>query len=272
VPHPALALSWPPLPNAVEWLVATSTETITVSAPGVRAMRWSTDALYTAMKETHVIGRALSGRSEWAAGGKVWRSGPRSLQVKQPGDVHRLVSQDGPLTFQVFIFSAGMIESAIGNVRVRAYLDPDDERGAAFHCLHDAVSAEAGRFELEVAIAEAVSALATVSDARFEHPRSVRRAIELLRARLADAITLDELAAHAGLDKFHLCRAFRAQVGLPPHAYLTHLRVARAKQLLAKGVRPSDIAPQIGMYDQSQLNRHFRRIVGTTPARYARSA
>ena len=51
---------------------------------------------------------------------------------------------------------------------------------------------------------------------------------------------------------------------------LTQLRIVRAKELLAAGVKPSDIAPQVGLYDQSQLNRHFRRIVGTTPAQYAR--
>jgi AraC-like DNA-binding protein len=55
---------------------------------------------------------------------------------------------------------------------------------------------------------------------------------------------------------------------MPPHAYLTRLRIMRAKELLATGERPSSIAPQVGFYDQSQLTRHFRRIVGTTPARY----
>jgi len=252
--------------------VPTLLQPLEVSAPSVAALRWSTDELYTAMKESHVIGRAVSGHSEWAAAGKVWRSRPGSLQVKQPGDVHRLVSRDGPLTFQVVVLPASMIESASGKVHVRTYLEPDDERGAAFHRLHDAVAAKLGRFELEVAIAEAVTALATGSDADLEHSRAVRRALELLRARLADSVTLDDLAAHAGLDKFHLCRAFRAQIGLPPHSYLTQLRIARAKQLLASGVRPTDIAPQVGMYDQSQLNYHFRRIVGTTPGRYARGA
>lgn len=89
-----------------------------------------------------------------------------------------------------------------------------------------------------------------------------------LRERLAESITLDDLATHAALDKFHLCRAFRTQIGMPPHAYLTHLRIQRAKELLLDGVRASEIAPQVGLYDQSQLNRHFRRIVGVTPARY----
>lgn len=76
------------------------------------------------------------------------------------------------------------------------------------------------------------------------------------------------MAEHAGLDKFWLSRAFRDEVGLPPHAYLTQLRVLRAKELLAAGVRPSEVAPQVGFYDQSQLHRHFRRIVGTTPGKY----
>jgi AraC-like DNA-binding protein len=56
---------------------------------------------------------------------------------------------------------------------------------------------------------------------------------------------------------------------MPPHTYLTHLRIARAKELLRQGVRASDLAALVGLYDQPQLTRHFRRLVGTTPARYA---
>ncbi len=93
--------------------------------------------------------------------------------------------------------------------------------------------------------------------------------MEYLREHLADAITLGDIALAAGMDKSHLCRAFRAQIGMPPHTYLTHLRVARAKHLLESGTRASDVAQLVGFYDQSQLNRHFRRIMGTTPARHA---
>jgi AraC-like DNA-binding protein len=58
---------------------------------------------------------------------------------------------------------------------------------------------------------------------------------------------------------------------MPPHTYLTHLRIARAKELLRDGVRASDLAPLVGLYDQAQLTRHFRRLVGTMPGRYAKS-
>src|SRR6185295_12446618 len=139
------------------------------------------------------------------------------------------------------------------------------------HRLIDAVGAGADRLSLEVAVVEAVGALAAISNALPDYSRPVRRALEYLRARLGESITLDQLAGHAALDKFHLCRAFRSQIGMPPHAYLTHLRVARAKELLRGGERATDVAPQVGFYDQAQLTRHFTRLVGTSPARYGKS-
>jgi AraC-like DNA-binding protein len=246
-------------------------ETLAVALPGLRAVRWSSDELYVGMKETYALARVESGRSQWWSGGKLWTSGPGSLEIQRPGDVHRDVRRDGPVTFQVISLPAHDVESVVGRVRVDAHLAAGDERGAALRQLHDAVAAGADRLELECAVAAALAALAALADDRHEHTRPVRRALELLRARLADPLTLDDLAAYAGLDKFHLCRAFRAQVGLPPHAYLTRLRIMHAKALLAAGCKPRDIAPQVGLYDQSQLNRHFRRIVGTTPGHFAKN-
>lgn len=237
--------------------------------PGLRAMRWWADEPYTGMKEAYVISRLESGRVRWRGNGKIWDSAPGAMQLKQPGDVHRDVAMDGPVALQLITLPTALVERA-GVARFTPQLDAGDPRGAALERLHTAVRAGADRLALEVAVTEAIDSLAKIGEAPSGHTRPVRRAIELLRMRLDEAVTLDDLAAHAGLDKFHLCRAFRAQVGLPPHAYLTRLRIMRAKQLLARGVRPGDIARQVGLYDQSQLNRHFRRIVGTTPGQYAR--
>ena len=94
----------------------------------------------------------------------------------------------------------------------------------------------------------------------------------MLDERLTEPVSLDELAAFARLDKFHLCRAFRDEIGLPPHAYVTHRRVSLAQDLLARGVPQAEVAARVGLYDQSQLHRHFKRIVGVTPGAYARAA
>ena len=245
---------------------------VTVPVPGVRVLRVSGDVLHSGMKEMYSIGHVEAGRSEWWSAGKQWSLRPGSLQLLQPGDVYRDISRDGPGAVQIVSLPPRMVEAVTGRIRVRSRVEADDPRGAAFRRLHGAVRAGADRFELEVAVAEAVAALGALGDGALDHTRPVRRALELLRERLADTVTLDELAAHADFDKFHLCRAFRAQVGMPPHAYRTHLRIMRAKELLAGGAKPSDVAARVGLYDQSQLNRHFRRIVGTTPARYAARA
>ena len=242
-----------------------------VSVPGLCASRCTTETLVTGLKNYYAVGRIERGRPEYWGRGRVWRGAPGSIQVKEPGDVHRDLKHDGPTTFTVVVLPPEEVARVRtrGKVFATPHFEASDERASPFHRLHDAVCAGADRLSLEVALAETISSFAQLGNANPDHTRPVRRAMEYLRGKLAQPITLDDLAAYAGLDKFHLCRAFRAQIGMPPHAYLTHLRVHRAKELLAEGLRASELAPHVGLYDQSQLTRHFRRIVGVTPARYA---
>ena len=70
------------------------------------------------------------------------------------------------------------------------------------------------------------------------------------------------------IDRFRLTRAFKSAFGLPPHAYLVQLRLARARHWLAKGEQPADVAIALGFADQSHLGRWFVRAYGLTPAAY----
>jgi AraC-like DNA-binding protein len=248
----------------------TESVALPVSVPGLRAFRTTTESRHAGIKQYYAVGRLERGHNEWWGRGKVWRGAPGSIQVKEPGDVHRDLEQDGPITFTAIVLPEPDVLRVReeGKVFSTPHLEAADPRAAPFHRLHDAVRAGADRLALEVALAEAIATFGRLSNVASEQTRPVRRAMAYLRERLAESITLDDLAQHSALDKFHLCRAFRAQIGMPPHAYLTHLRVQRAQELLAQGVRASELAPRVGLYDQSQLTRHFRRIVGTTPARY----
>jgi len=100
-----------------------------------------------------------------------------------------------------------------------------------------------------------------------EH-RAVARARELLRARYAEDVSLGELAREAGLSPFHLARVFEATLGITPHAYLTQVRVERARALLAGPDRLADIAADCGFADQAHLTRLFKRHLGVTPGRF----
>jgi AraC-like DNA-binding protein len=101
-------------------------------------------------------------------------------------------------------------------------------------------------------------------------PAAVVRARTYLEQR-SRTVRSRQLARHVGLSPFHFIRIFRHAVGVPPSAYATFIRIGRAELLLRAGVRIADVAEGAGFYDQSHLNRCFRRVMGVTPGEYRRS-
>lgn len=98
--------------------------------------------------------------------------------------------------------------------------------------------------------------------------RAVTRACEYIEAHYTENVSLDQLAHVANLSPFHLAHVFRDQVGLPPHTYLTQMRVKQAKTLLGQGWPVAQVACEVGFADQSHLTRRFKRVVGMTPGQY----
>lgn len=252
-------------------------------APGVAWLRVSkTTELFRGMKAEHGITMTCAGRSLSRVDGRERVNTPGALGLTQPGQVHRNVRREGPGSFQLVSFDARRIDEARCALDQRGSallecdaVDPRDERALPLRRLHDLLLAgSTDRFALDVATTDAISAFTLfLSGARAPSSAlrpSVRRAREFLLAHLADEVTLDAVAEHARADKFHLCRAFSQELGFPPYAFLTQARIARARTLLRRGLRPSDVAQRVGFCDQSQMHRHFVRIVGCTPAAYAR--
>ena len=81
-------------------------------------------------------------------------------------------------------------------------------------------------------------------------------------------ISLDELATHAELSRFHFVRAFKRHTGFTPHAFQIRLRLERARALLTSGVSPAETAVSVGFADQSHFTRHFKRLFRMTPGEF----
>lgn len=250
--------------------------------PGVSFVRLrSTTKLFRGMKAHYGTSLTLAGRARCRVDGNACAQSPGTLGLKQPGQIHHDLEREAPGSFQLVSFDAELVEASRraldqgGSERlVEAQVDPRDDRARALRRLHDLVLAGASDpFALEVAVTEAVgvftSFLAAPRIPRAWLRSSLLRARQYLLDHLADKVTLDAVADHARTDKFHLCRAFSRELGLPPYAFLTQARVVRASILLRRGVAPSDVASRVGFCDQSQMHRHFVRIVGCTPGTYA---
>jgi len=132
--------------------------------------------------------------------------------------------------------------------------------------------------EVRAAMAEflelmVVDLLEPSSDATASVATAVRAA-ELVRQSVHCDVTatgeLSALAHRANVSRFQALRKFKLRYGLPPHAYQLSVRVALAQKALREGQLPAEVAALYGFFDQSHLTRHFKRLLGVTPAQYAR--
>ncbi|MEU4641160.1 helix-turn-helix domain-containing protein [Micromonospora sp. NPDC023814] len=93
--------------------------------------------------------------------------------------------------------------------------------------------------------------------------------LEWLMGHLDRPVTVDELAARAGMAPRTFARRFRAETGTTPHDWLTNQRVLLARRLLEETrLSVEAVADRAGFGDAAALRHHFTRRVGATPQTY----
>jgi AraC-like DNA-binding protein len=187
-------------------------------------------------------------------------------------------------TYRMFYLDATLLRQAAGEISGSPQHIPyfrtgvlyDEDLAQTLRKLHVALELAAGSIlehqtKLLGVLAQLIRRHAhpapALESVRREH-KAVARARDYLECHYADNLSLQELAAAAYLSPFHLIRVFQHELGLPPHAYLTQVRVRHARRLLAQGHPIVSVANATGFADQSHLTRHFKRILGVTPGQY----
>ncbi len=100
----------------------------------------------------------------------------------------------------------------------------------------------------------------------------LRRVQDHLAANLAEPISLTDLADAAGLSRMHFAAQFRAATGCRPHDYILQYRIEQAKQMLTgTDMTLVDVALSVGFQTQSHFSTVFKRLTGSTPARWQRT-
>jgi len=96
--------------------------------------------------------------------------------------------------------------------------------------------------------------------------RRLKQVLAFIEDQIAGDLSLEEIAAVAGVSPSHVKTLFRAAMGVPVHQYVIQRRVEHAKALLMKdGMSMAEVAAAAGFAHQSHLAKHMRRVMGVAP-------
>jgi AraC-like DNA-binding protein len=223
--------------------------------------------------------------------GEVWHRrrqtlvGPGMVACAHPGEVvsARRVVVPGAgniLTIDARVFHEHLSEhaQAAGKLRLRAVAQVSPTLGDKLREVYRVVRPGPSPLEIQSALVEFVHAMLgeLVEDSNGEAPsldsglRTAERVRECLHFDSSATVDLSTLAKQAGVSRYQALRLFKRRYGLPPHTYQLSVRVALAQKALREGQQAVHVATHYGFVDQSHFTRHFKRLLGVTPAQYAR--
>jgi AraC-like DNA-binding protein len=235
--------------------------------------------------EGYALGVVEAGAHAFAARGEVWTAIPGRVVVVNPDQAHDggPTTRDGAYSYRMIYVDHAVLAAAHDGPAGHRMATPffphavvtDHALADRLSRLHRALEHPATRLERETLLLTALVDLvrrhataAPPSTLRQHTPRAVALALDYLAEHFAGNVSLAELAALAGVDRFHLLRAFRRSVGLPPHLYQTQLRLRHARRLMRAGEPPAMAAAAAGFADQSHLIRKFKAAYGVTPGQW----
>jgi AraC-like DNA-binding protein len=223
------------------------------------------------------------GGSEFKSRGRTDVAHPQALLVFNPSEPHSgRMGGSERWRYRSFYLDDTAMQDILGAVGIDrpGYFTSntvrDQDLVTRFMALHRLLDGE-----VQDALLHRELLVRTFGDLLQRHGQAVRRmpkapgdaaalapVLELVRDGYADSLTLEQMGAVAGLTPFQLIVAFKRTMGLTPHAYLTQWRLRAALRRLQAGEPVAEAALGAGFYDQSALNKHFKRTFGMTPLQY----
>ncbi|MDB5984135.1 MAG: DNA-binding protein AraC-type [Pseudomonas sp.] len=205
-----------------------------------------------------------------------------SVVTITPGEIHdgRTVTEDGWM-YRMLYIDPDYLNRVVFNGRFsdgyihlfRDALTVDPQLAHTFLSCHRHIEVCATALERETALIELLAHVFQRNDLDLtaSHPRE-HEVVKRLKRRLDEEfdqnLSLTDLGASVGMDPLYLIRVFKNEVGTSPHSYMIQRRVAHAQKLLRSGMAISDVSLACGFFDQSHLNRAFKKVVGLTPGNF----
>ncbi len=96
----------------------------------------------------------------------------------------------------------------------------------------------------------------------------IAKAICFIKGQYLKQPSLEEIANHVHLSKFHFQRIFKKWVGISPKDYLQFITLEKAKESLRKGQSTLEVSYNVGLSGNSRLHDLFVKIESCTPGQF----
>lgn len=234
------------------------------------------------------LGAVDDGQSLFTRDGQAQKLTRGDVVLIPAGVVHSCNPVDnGRWSYQMLYLDEAWLRGVVGEISDSEIFDatvltrlPPDAVPSRIHARLTRLNAElfgkAAGQDKEAALLLFVGDLFSSAKTRsLRQPRPERARLRpvqtLIATRCTETLTLDELAAEAGMSRYHFVRAFSRSVGMTPHAWQLDRRIERGRELLNQGMSLADAALQLGFADQSHFQRAFKQRVAATPGEYRRN-
>ncbi|MBN2982123.1 MULTISPECIES: response regulator transcription factor [Cohnella] len=101
--------------------------------------------------------------------------------------------------------------------------------------------------------------------------KQVQRMIELIRRNYEKNLKLESLAELFSYNSSYLGKLFKSTTGVSFNTYLDQVRIDKAKELLAEGMKVYQVAERVGYSNVDYFHGKFRKYVGVSPSEYRKS-
>jgi len=108
----------------------------------------------------------------------------------------------------------------------------------------------------------------SVDDIKQKESKALKKIKLFLRESNYKTVTVDLIAQSANISPNYLIKLFKKEYGLSPHAYIINQKVYRSKKLLEQNIPISEVALELGFYDQSHFHKAFKSVYALTPKEF----
>ena len=111
--------------------------------------------------------------------------------------------------------------------------------------------------------------LLTISDVEKEYGNVnalTSKVIEYINQNITSIQNIEQVCDALFISKSHLHHIFTKYVKMTPKQYITQKRLLKAKKMIKRGARPTDIYSECGFSDYATFFRNFKKMFGCPPS------